>query len=273
MKRVYIDAQLQVEWLLHLRTRANENPRYKTCRGKLKPNTINNYWRAVRLFYKWAYRKGKIAQDPTAGIEGPKATRPYVATFKEDHVAALLQLCPPNTRWGARDRAIIITLLRTGVRLSELCSMEVSELNLDQRCAKVRGKAKRGQGQGPRERVVYLDGEVRKTILDWLMLRTTNGTDTLWTTHTGKPLTPNAVELVMRRIKEKVGADDVRISAHTFRHTFAVNLLRHGKDIRFVQACLGHDDIESTQIYVRTLTQEDALEWRKNVDPFKGWKL
>ena len=60
---------------------------------------------------------------------------------------------------------------------------------------------------------------------------------------------------------------------HTFRHTFAVNMLRAGKDIRFLQAVLGHESLSSTEIYVRTLSQEDAIEWHKKVEPFKGWKL
>ena len=99
--------------------------------------------------------------------------------------------------------------------------------------------------------------------------------DALWLTlkRYPTPLTSNAVKCILDRINNSVQAPDIKISAHRFRHTFGLNMLRQGKDIRYVQAVMGHEDLASTEIYVRTLTEEDAIEWRKQIDPFKDWGL
>ncbi|MDY6833452.1 MAG: tyrosine-type recombinase/integrase [Chloroflexota bacterium] len=265
-----LESEHLIAWLVHLRNRTDKNPDHHST-NKLKQNTMNGYWRGVKRFYKWGIETGKLEYDPTIGIKGPKAKRSFVPVFKEHHVAAMLDLCPPNTPWGARDRAIIITLLLTGVRREELVSMRLTELDMEHHRITVRGKG--SNQKGSKERTVYLDRKVMRAILDWLMFRPDNGSDALWTTSTGTPMTTNAVRLVIRRLAAKIKAPDVRISAHTFRHTFAINVLREGKDVRFLQAVMGHEGLESTEIYVRTLSQEDALEWRKGIDPFKGWRL
>ena len=233
---------------------------------------MNNRWRAVRLFYNWCYEKGIIKENPCGFIKTPKPDKRIIPTFKEHHIRTLLYLCPPNRWWGARDRAIILTLLLTGIRLEELAGLTLSSLNFKEMWMRVRGK-------GNKERKVYIEKRLLDALINWLIWREKilsekgKEKDALWITQEGDPLTKEGVSSIIKRLAEKSGIKDVRVSAHTFRHTFAVNMLRAGKDIRFLQAVLGHESLSSTEIYVRTLSQEDAIEWHKKVEPFKGWKL
>ena len=247
-------------WLVNLRSRRGQ-------RGQpLKQNTLNDHWRAIRLFYNWAYETGKIDQNPCAGIKGPKPQKTLISVFKEHHIRAMLYLCPPTIWWGARDRAMVLTLLLTGVRLQELAGLTLSSINFRERYIRVLGK-------GNKERKIYLDRRLAKALLDWLMFRPKTDTDALWVSQDGKPLGTESIRSIIKRLGQRARITDVRVSPHTFRHTFAINMLREGKDVRFLQAILGHSTLKSTEIYVRTLDQEDALEWHKQVEPFKGWHI
>jgi len=181
----------------------------------------------------------------------------------------MLRLCPPNTWWGCRDRAIILTLLLTGIRLEELASLTLTSINLNDHYIKVLGK-------GNKERKVYIEKRLAKVLIDWLIVRSRlagEDNNALWVTGRGEKLSAEGIKTVIKRLGKRAGITDVRVSAHTFRHTFAINMLRAGKDVRYLQAILGHSSLKSTEIYVRTLNQEDALEWHSHVEPFKGWRF
>ena len=156
--------QLQREhilaWLISLRHRNDFHGRGK----KLKSSTMNSRWRAVRLFFRWCHETGRIQADPTVGIKGPKPGKTLIPVFQEHHIQAMLQLCPPNTWWGCRDRAIILTLLLTGIRVGELANLTLSSVNLQDRYVTVLGK-------GNKERKVYLEKRLIKALIDWLEVR------------------------------------------------------------------------------------------------------
>jgi integrase/recombinase XerC/integrase/recombinase XerD len=178
----------------------------------------------------------------------------------------MLWLCPPNTWWGARDRAILLSLLLTGIRLEELSKLTLHSINLSDRYIRVRGK-------GNEERKIYLEQCLAKALIGWLMMRPQSKEDALWLTKEGERLSMGAIKAILYRLGKRAGTTDVRVSAHTFRHTFATNMLRAGKDVRYLQAVLGHETLKSTEIYVCTLNQEDAIKWHKNAAPFREWKL
>ncbi|MCX5999845.1 MAG: tyrosine-type recombinase/integrase [Chloroflexi bacterium] len=241
--------------------------------SRLKPNTLNNYWRAVRLFYNWSHQTGRMKRNPTAGIKGPGAAKTLIATFQPDHIEAMLTLCLPNTWWGIRDRAILITFLLTGVRLGELVNLTVSSLNMKDGNDYMVVAGKGSRRSGTRVRRVYLDPRVRLALLDWLEVRPASDSDALWLSLQGKPLGKAAVQKMMHRLGDRAGVSGIRVSPHTGRHTFAIETLREGKDVCYLQQLLGQDSLKSTEIYVRTLNAEDALRWHREVRPFKGWKL
>ena len=115
--------------------------------------------------------------------------RPAIPTFKPEHIKALLLLCPPNRLWGARDRAIILTLLHTGIRRGELCSLRLEDVDFNREEIKVTGK-------GDKARRVYLSPEAQKAILGYLRLRRDN-CPMLFASLDGRPLSGNAVQCLL----------------------------------------------------------------------------
>jgi|GEM_PF-2217950 len=238
---------------------------------KLEKNTINKHWRGIRLYYTWLHEScHKINKNPTDGIKPPRAQKKIVPTFTEHHITEMLKLCPPNKRWGIRDRAIILTFLLSGIRCEELSNLEISNLYFREHYIKIYGK-------GDKERKVFMDPRLTKAFINWLMLRPKTEHDRVFLSFNHKnflaPLEPNGLRQLIARIGKSAKIEDARCSPHTFRHTFGVNLLRAGKDIRFVQEVMGHATLQSTEIYVRTLTAEDSMEWHQLSTPFKTWKL
>jgi len=134
-----------------------------------------------------------------------------IPVFHPEHVKALLYLCPPNTWWGARDRAIILTLLHTGIRLSELTGLQLSDLNFTSDCIRVWGK-------GDKERTIYLAPEAQQAILRYLRHRS-DGATHLWLSRQGTRLTSNAVQQLIREpIGQKSSLKGVRCSRPGLPH-------------------------------------------------------
>jgi len=100
-------------------------------------STVNSRFRALRTFFNWCVAEGIVDRSPLSNIRTPSVGSIVIPVSSPEHVKALLYLCPPNTWWGARDRAIILTLLHTGIRLSELTGLKLSD------CIRVRGKGNR----------------------------------------------------------------------------------------------------------------------------------
>jgi len=232
---------------------------------RLSKATVNNRFRALSSFVSWCIGEGIISDSPLRNIRTPSVGRTIVPVFTPDHVRAMLYLCPPNTWRGARDRAIILTLLHTGIRLSELVGLGLQDIDFDREEIKVHGK-------GDKERKVYLARDAQKAILAWLRQRK-DGCDSLFVSRHGAPLTANAVKQLFFDLGRRSNISGVRCSAHTFRHTFVVNFLRAGGTLRHLQEILGHASMKPLEVYLRTVNADDAIEAHRQITPFKGWQL
>ena len=228
-------------------------------------NTINNRFRALRAFFNWCVAETVIDRSPMSNIHTPSVGSVIIRVFSPEHVRDLLYLCPPNTWWGARDRAIILALLHTGIRLSELTGLQLSDLNFVGDHIKVRGK-------GNKERRVYLAPEAQQAILRYLRHRSDDATH-LWLSRQGTRLTSNAVQQIIRDLGRKARLDGVRCSAHTFRHTFAINFLKAGGSLRYLQEIMGHTSMKSLETYLRAVSADDAIQVHRQIKPFKGWQF
>jgi len=220
-------------WLAHLQEKG------------LAKSTINTKYRALSSFVSWCLAEDIIHDSPLKNISPPKVGRPAIPTFKPEHIKALLLLCPPNRLWGARDRAIILTLLHTGIRRGELCSLRLEDVDFNREEIEVRGK-------GDKARRVYLSPEAQKAILGYRRLRRDN-CPMLFGSLDGRPLSGNAVQCLLADLGKMAGITGVRYSAHTFRHTFAVNFLRAAGSLRHLQEILGHASMEPLESYLRTV--------------------
>jgi len=124
-------------------------------------STLNSRFCALRAFFNWCVAEAILERSPMSNIHTPSVGTIVIPVFSPEHVKALLHLCPPNTWWGARDRAIIFTLLHTGIRLSELTGLQLSDLNFTSDCIRVRGK-------GDKERIIYLAPEPQRCGMRWM---------------------------------------------------------------------------------------------------------
>jgi integrase/recombinase XerD len=211
------------------------------------PRTTARLLSSLRRFYGYLVREEKIKTDPTALIESPKLGRPLPKSLSEAQVEKLLESPDVTKPLGLRDRAMLETLYATGLRVSELVGLTLSQVSLTQGVVRVIGK-------GDKERLVPLGEEAISWISRYLAegrskLVKSRSTDALFTTARGGPMTRQAYWHNLKTHTRKAGIDAKKLSPHTLRHAFATHLLNHGADLRVVQMLLGHADLSTTQIY------------------------
>jgi len=218
----------------------------REVRGGRSPRSISRYLSGYRQFFRWLVREGELSEDPTALIESPKLGRSLPKALTEEQVEALLCEPDPGTALGIRDRAMLEMMYATGLRVSELTGLEISNLNMNQGVVRVVGK-------GRKERLVPFGEQA----LEWLgrYLREARpdlmkGAQSpfVFVTARKSGMTRQAFWHMVRRHAAHAGIKQ-RISPHALRHSFATHLLNHGADLRVVQLLLGHSDLSTTQIY------------------------
>jgi len=151
------------------------------------------------------------------------------------------------------------------MRLSELCGLNLLNVDFNREDITVKGK-------GNKERRIYLDKEVQRSIVGWVRHRT-DTCKALFVSRYGIPLSPNAVKQLLHDLGDRAGIKGVRCSAHTFRHTFAVNFLKAGGSIRHLQEIMGHTSMKPLEVYLRTIAADDAIEVHRQIKPFASWRL
>lgn len=211
-----------------------------------QPRTISRLVASLRRLYRFALREGRIEIDPTLQLGSPKLPRSLPKSLSEDEVEKLLHAPDINERLGLRDRAMLETLYATGLRVSELVALKISEVSLDMGVVRVTGK-------GSKTRLVPLGEEA----LDWITrylrearpeLMRGQLADAMFVTQRGDGMTRQAFWYLIKRYARYAGITK-HLSPHVMRHAFATHLLNHGADLRVVQMLLGHSDISTTQIY------------------------
>ncbi|MCR4333043.1 MAG: site-specific tyrosine recombinase XerD [Sulfuricaulis sp.] len=216
------------------------------CVSKKSASTAARLLSSLRRFYGYLGREDKIKTDPTALIDSPKLGRPLPKSLSEEQVEKLLQSPDVATHYGLRDRAMLETLYATGLRVSELVGLTLSQVSLTQGVVRVIGK-------GDKERLVPMGEEAISWISRYLAegrprLVRSRSTDALFATARGGPMTRQAFWHNLKVHTRSAGIQTA-LSPHTLRHAFATHLLNHGADLRVVQMLLGHADLSTTQIY------------------------
>jgi len=215
--------------------------------SKAKIASINRRLSTLRRFYRLHAAQATMAADPTLRVKSPKLPRSLPRNLSEDQVAALLSAPDTETPLGLRDRAMLETLYATGLRVSELVGLKLSQVSLDMGVVRVLGK-------GNKERLVPLGEEA----IDWLKRYCTTAraelggdakAEAVFVTARRAPMTRQAFWQLIKRHASTAGIARTALSPHTLRHAFATHLLNHGADLRVVQLLLGHSDITTTTIY------------------------
>ncbi len=219
------------------------------CVGRgARPRSTARLLSSLRRFYRYLLREGVIETDPSAEVDSPKLGRPLPKSLTEEQVERLLQAPDTKKNLGLRDRAMLETLYASGLRVSELVGLSLSQLNLNSGVLRVIGK-------GNKERLVPIGEEA----LTWLTTYLSQARAALLGTHVSDALFPTARGAAMTRqafwhgIKAHArrAGIETALSPHTLRHAFATHLLNHGADLRVVQMLLGHADLSTTQIYTQ----------------------
>lgn len=228
--------------------------RQKGSVDNLKKNTQNYHLIALRVFLKYLARRG-VPSLPPEKIELAKTAGRDLDLISDNELTRLLDMPmqekPANDkddvkRW--RDKAILELFFSTGLRVSELCSLDRDAINLSRDEFSIRGK-------GEKVRLVFLSDKAKQAIKDYLTKRKDLG-DALFTNLSkinpklkgDDRLTPRSVERIIKKYAIKAGITK-KVTPHTLRHSFATDLLQNGADIRSVQMMLGHSSVSTTQIY------------------------
>ena len=202
----------------------------------------------VRSFYRFLTLEKEVEQDPTELLESPQIGKhlPEVLSVEEiDSIISVIDVSKPE---GVRDRAIIEVLYGCGLRISELCNLRISQLYLEDKYIRVKGK-------GSKERLVPIEGEAIDRVREWLVTRMgykvkPSEEDYVFVSLTrGSRLSRISLFVYIKDYAERAGIKK-NISPHTFRHSFATHLLEGGANLRAIQMMLGHEDISTTEIYM-----------------------
>ena len=208
-------------------------------RRGLSPKSLQRRLSAVRSFYRWLLKNGRIAASPAAAIRAPKAPRKLPQVLDPDEAKVLVEV-PTDVPLGLRDRALLELFYSSGLRLSELCALRWRDLDLDDGLVTVLGK-------GNKQRSVPVGSHARNALTAW-RADTGAGNDAPVFPGRHGPITPRAVQLRLRQLAQRQGLFK-RVHPHLLRHSFASHVLESSGDLRGVQELLGHADIATTQIY------------------------
>jgi site-specific recombinase XerD len=236
---------------------------------RLSAFSVQGYARTIKAFWSWLLAEGYIQENLMAGLKVPRVPRKVIATFAQVHIQKLLGALNLKDPEGFRDYTIILILLDTGVRLSELINLDLGKVDLTQSTFSVMGK-------GNKERIVPFGVHVRKAI--WRYLSSFRPEPAypqvkeLLLTRSGLPLRPRFVQSVISRLGLRAGISGVRCSAHTFRHTFAKHYLMNGGDVFSLQRILGHSSLEMVNRYINLATN-DISERHRQFSPVDNLAL
>ncbi len=236
----------------------------ETSRRRASHSTLYHYWVTLSTFFNWLVRERFVGESPVARIRPAKPKPKAVVPYSGDEIGRMLRVCDydyeHNARFvGSRNRAMVLVLLDSGVRLSELVNMRIRDINADTGYIRVLGK-------GSKERVVRIGKVAQKALWRYLMCRGRNDVEQLWLTEEGRPMNDTGVKSMVKRLKERAGVTGEG-SVHRFRHTFALSFLRSDRNVFNLQYLLGHADLEMVRRYTSALGMEDALRAHETASP------
>ena len=219
----------------------------KLFNSGLKSSSINRKISSIKHFYLFLSKKKIIKYSPADEIETPKQEKYLPVSMSEDEVERLISSPNPNQIIERRDKAMIEILYATGMRISELVNLKLTDIDFNRSVLKVFGK-------GSKERLVPYGEKAAEALDIYLRDRKKSDSKNVFLSNRGSQITRGAF---WQRIKIYIKRENLKssISPHTLRHAFATHLLNRGADLRSVQILLGHSDLSTTQIYTHIAKQ------------------
>lgn len=239
------------EYVLHLQekdVKFEHNPFTPTRPGTLSGHTIRGYVRTFKAFASWLFEEGYTDANILQRYKMPKARRSEPEWLRQEEIERLLAVFDRRVTLGARDYAVVVTFLDTGLRCGELCGLTLPDADLQVGELKVLGK-------GNRERTVPVGVRAVRALRRYRdHFRPPVEIPNFFLSVEGRPLTVRSVQLMFRKAKR--AADIPRLHPHLLRHTFAIHYLMAGGDVFSLQKILGHSTLEVTRMYVNMVSSQ-----------------
>ena len=219
-----------------------------------KPSTISRNIASIRSFYQYEVKNKALQEDPTEGIQSPKVEKRVPSILTSNEVSLLLEQPKANDLKGIRDKAMLEFAYATGMRVTEIISLDVEDVNLNEGYVVCQ--------TGSKKRTIPLGNISLKALKEYMnsarnVLIKKDDTKALFVNINGTRLTRQGFWKIIKYYKEQAHISK-DITPHVLRHSFATHLLQNGADLKSIQAMLGHSDILSTQVYMQF--QDDSLK-------------
>mgnify|MGYP001399366682 FL=1 len=214
---------------------------------KLKSSSVNRKISSLKSFYLFLLKKRLIRYSPFSEVISPKQEKYLPASMSESEVEKLLNSPDASKDIEQRDKAMIEMLYATGMRISELVNLKITDIDMNRSVIKVMGK-------GSKERLIPFGESASEALFNYLKIRKDSSSKEVFISNRGRKITRVAF---WQRIKVYLLRENLKdsVSPHTLRHAFATHLLNRGADLRSVQLLLGHSDLSTTQIYTHIAKQ------------------
>jgi integrase/recombinase XerC/integrase/recombinase XerD len=252
------DARAFIAHLQGRTTRYDGHQMRRVQEGGLSPHSVHAYVRTLKVFGNWLCAEGYVRSHPFERLKPPKLPETMIEILSDDEILALIGAVNPNSPLGARMHAIVLLLLDTGIRATELCNLTLDHTNLKDGSIKVRGK-------GNKERMVPIGGATKKSLMRYIQAFRPeplhDGVSQVFLSDDATPLTYTGLSQALRRLGKAAGVN--RLHAHLFRHTFAVRYLMNGGDIMTLRLILGHTTLEVTQMYMHLAEAHVQIQHHK----------
>ena len=214
--------------------------------GGMAPASISRIISSIRTYYRFLSSENILDENPVLLINNPKLPKKLPDVLSEKEISLIINAIQESSQFYQRDKAIIELLYSCGIRVTELCNLEMSNLFIDEELIRVMGK-------GNKERMLPLGVRSKKYLDDYIKHSRNShikksGSSFVFVSKNGNQLTRAMINIILNKWTQASGLKK-SVSPHKLRHSFATHLLEGGADLRFVQALLGHSDISTTQIY------------------------
>src|SRR5215813_8324144 len=229
--------------------------------------TLQSYVKSIKVLFHWLVDEEVLVRNPALRLQKPSGPKRVKVTFKPEHLTTLFGVCDLTHSLGFRDYVVMLMLLDTGIRVSELCDLTLES-------------AHEGYlmifGKGRKEREVGISPTTAKFLWKYIHQHRTAANDTVTTLFTGvsgQPLHPSGVEKLVQRVKRAAGIEEVPVTPHKFRHTFARTWLERGGEIYSLSRLLGHSSVKITEIYLEDFQSRQARTHHACYSPVNDLKL
>ena len=214
--------------------------------GGMAPASISRIISSIRTYYRFLSSENILNENPVLLINNPKLPKKLPDVLSEKEISLIINAIQESSQFYQRDKAIIEMLYSCGIRVTELCNLEMSNLFIDEDLIRVMGK-------GNKERLLPLGVRSKKYVNEYIKHSRNShikksGSSFVFLSRNGNQLTRAMINIILNKWTQVSGLKK-SVSPHKLRHSFATHLLEGGADLRFVQALLGHSDISTTQIY------------------------